>query len=506
MTTEIKSLHNYPLCDEVARANLTDLDERLSAVENGQESERTSYFDGGDLYDLLMPLEIESMKETDKRIQYTNPPRKQAYADHTIHYFDISTLKQNYDKLLVSCLVDGSWDGGICYYNPTTSAFTVATKPMQTRSEWLDLTAIPDGCYLATSCTDANYTTEKHKYFHKLWMNPNYVSKFEGLDESVTDKAVEMTISEEMMSADANYIYFVLDMDKYRDCMYRITISTSSSMRAWRTDSLTDKGTIILNAYPNDTFYAWTYPERYLVIRFAIRNYSNFANVNFTMGWINPEVARMQKQRKYFGPRLMGHNADTRTQLINACVWADIVDIDVCKTLDDKYVCIHDTSINGHVIAETNLEDLELTYNQMSADDAYSILKRYGTICFHNYRNATALEQADEDERAYNIVGDHAIWGENLTGNADHPLRGHLGKFWVTTTASAHSDTLVGFGAIPSKMIGSPSGDVTKYDINVVYSISTLTAWDLIPTDGSCAYVWINSDPANALNAPLTSE
>lgn len=460
-----------------------------------ETAQRSTYHESGDMYDLLAPLEVASMTKAGYRIQMTTPPRAQAYADHTIHYFDVSSVV--YDKILVSC-ISATWDGSFCYFNPTDSTYTKLWQKGANSSDWIDLSSIPSGCYLCMSCIDANYTAGGYKYLASLWVNPEYSPKFEGLDESITSKAVELIPNADMGAQDYNRPYFVVDMSKYKDCLVRLatTAPVERTVRFYRTDSLTERGTAI--SYNVGDFLAWVFPEKYLVFGFAAYDYSVFDNFDIMLGWVNPEVARVNKLKHYFGPDLAAHNADTRENLVHACVYADLVDLDVCRTLDGYYVCIHDTSINGHTIAETNLEDLELTYNQQEITDALELLKKYGSYCYINFRETTIEQQAELMERIYNTLGRSCVYSDTLI-DTNSPLYGHAKKFFVWRANAQTLDTLVAAGADPNKVyIGNPTGDYTVYDcIHTGY----YTALADVPTDGSIACGYISSEPCTVLNA-----
>lgn len=462
---------------------------------SGETAQRSTYHESGDMYDLLAPLEVESMAKANYRLRNLNPPTEQAYADHTIHYYDMSSF--DYDTILVSC-ASATWDGLFGYYNPSDSSYTrLWQKTTAGQSDFINLSSIPSGCYLCMSCADENYSSGGYKYVASLWVNPEYSPKFEGLDESITSKAVELTVNGSYGAEDNNRPYFAIDMSQYKDCLVRFatTASVRCTVRVYRTNSLTERGTGI--SYNIGDFLAWVFPEKYLAFGFVTSDYSIFDNFDIMFGWVNPEVARVNKLKHYFGADLGAHNADTRENLVHACVYADIVDLDVCRTLDGYYVCIHDTSINGHTIAETNLADLGLTYNQQEITDALELLKQYGSYCYINFRETTIEQQAELMERIYNTLGRSCVYGTLLTDSGS-PLNGHAKKFFVWGANAQTLDTLVSSGADASKVyIGSATGNYTVYDcIHTGY----YTALAEVPTDGSVACGFISSEPRIVLN------
>lgn len=463
-----------------------------------ETAQRSTYHESGDMYDLLAPLEVVSMAKAGYRIQMTTPPRAQAYADHTIHYFDVPSV--GYDKILVSCR-SATWDGSFCYFNPADNTYTKLWQKGADSADWIDLSSIPSGCYLCMSCIDANYTAGGYKYLASLWVSPEYIAKYEGLDESISSKAVELIPNADMGAQDSNRPYFAIDMSKYKDCLVRLatTAAVGCTVRLNRTNSLTDRGTQISNAYNIGDYLAWVYPEKYLVIAFATVNYSIFDNFDIMLGWVDPEVARVNKLKHYWGPDLAAHNADTRDNLVHACVYADLVDLDVCRTLDGYYVCIHGTEINGHTIAETNLEDLELTYNQQEITDALELLKRYGSYCYINFRETTAEQQATLMERVFNTLGRACLYGEMLLDTTS-PLYGHCSKFYVWRATQETVQSYVDAGADINKIycMGATNGNYTEYDYIRSASYTELAS---VPKDGSIACGFISSEPLTVLNA-----
>ena len=459
---------------------------------------RSKYHESGDMYDLLTSIEIVSMKKTDKRIKMSTPPVEQNYAGWSIHYFDVSSLE--YDKMLVGC-ISSNWNG-FCYYNPSNSTYTLLWQKGANSADWIDLSSIPEGCYFCMSSEDIYYTTGYYKYLVSLWISPEYIPKYEGLDESISDRAVKLIPNADMGAEDQNRPYVAIDMTKYKDCVVRLatTASPSCTVRLFRTNELTTRGTIISNDYNSSlgNLFPWIYEEKYLVICFVTTNYSVFNNFDILFGWVNPEVARANKQKRFWGPDLAAHNADLRSDLICACVYADLVDIDVCRTLDGHYVCIHGTEINGHIIAETNLEDLGLTYDQMEITQAIELLKRYGSYCYLNIREATIAQQAELMNRVYNLIGRACVLSTLVTDTTS-PIYGHAKKFYVWT-AGGSATTPINAGADPSKVYadGATNGDYTEYDYIRAYSYSSLAE---VPVDGSIAMAFISASPKTVLNA-----
>jgi hypothetical protein len=465
---------------------------------SGETAQRSTYHESGDMYDLLSPLEVVSMAKADYRIQNATPPRAQAYAYHTIHYFDVSSV--GYDKILVSCTF-ATWDGSFCYFNPADNTYTILWHKGANSADWIDLSSIPSGCYLCMSCIDANYTAGGYKYLASLWVSPEYTAKYEGLDESISSKAVELIPNASYGAVDNNRPYFAIDMSKYKDCLVRLatTAAVGCTVRLYRTNSLTDIGTQISNSYNIGDFLAWVFPEKYLVFGFVTSDYSIFDNFDIMLGWVNPEVARVNKLKHYWGPDLGAHNADTRENIVHACVYADLVDLDVCRTLDGYYVCIHGTEINGHTIAETNLEDLELTYNQQEITDALELLKRYGSYCYINYRETTIEQQAALAERIYNVLGRSCVYSTTLI-DTNSPLYGHAKKFYIWRANQQSMAAFVQAGADTTKVYTSDAsdGDYTEYDYIRTAGYTYLSE---VPTDGSIACGFISSEPRTVLNA-----
>jgi len=464
---------------------------------SGETAQRSTYHESGDMYNLLAPLEVVSMAKAGYRIKSSTPPVEQTYADHTIHYYDMSSF--SYDTILVSC-VSATWDGLFGYYNPSDSSYTrLWQKTAAGQSDYINLSSVPSGCYFCMSCADENYSSGSYKYVASLWVNPEYIPKFEGLDESITSKTIELTVNASYGAVDNNRPYFAIDMSKYKDCLVRFatTAPVERTVRFYRTDSLTERGTEI--SYNVGDFLAWVFPEKYLVFGFVAYDYSIFDNFDIMLGWVNPEVARVNKLKHYWGPDLGAHNADTRENLVHACVYADLVDLDVCRTLDGYYVCIHGTEINGHTIAETNLADLGLTYNQQEITDALELLKRYGSYCYINYRETTIEQQAALAERIYNVLGRSCVYSTTLI-DTNSPLYGHAKKFYIWRANQQSMAAFVQAGADTTKVYTSDAsdGDYTEYDYIRTAGYTYLSE---VPTDGSVACGFISSDPRTVLNA-----
>lgn len=459
---------------------------------------RNTYHDSGDMYDLLAPLEVVSMKKTGKRIKYSSPPVEQNYTGWSIHYFDLSSLKN--DSILVGCIA-ANWSSGFCYYNPSNSTYTALWKNGAGASDWINLSLIPDGCYFCMTCEDTYYTTGYYKYLASLWISPEYIPKYEGLDESISDRAVQLVPNADMGALDGNRPCVVIDMTKYKDYVVRLatTAPPSCTVRLYRTNELTTRGTSISNSYNSSlgNLFPWTYEEKYLVICFVTTNYSVFDNFDILFGWVNPEVARVNKQKRFWGPNLAAHNADSRSSLICACVYADLVDIDVCRTLDGHYVCAHDTTINGHTIAETNLEDLGLTHEQMEITESLEFLKQYGSFCYINFRETTVEQAAALMERIYNVLGRACIYSTFLIDQTS-PIYGHAKKFYIWRANQQTMADIVQAGADPSKvyMFGASSGDYTEYD----YIRTGSYTMSEVPKDGTVACAFISADPLTAIN------
>jgi len=496
MITELKSLMGYPICDEVARNNISGIAERVNALEEGTVQEITTYHDCGDIYDLLAPLEIQSMRKTGYRVQLTSPPRAQVYANHTIYYFDVSSL--NYDEPLFVKQLTATWDGSFCAYDPADSSYTLLWV---NGTRYLDLTLVPNGCYLCMSCTDGNYSAGGYKYFSCLYINPTYTPKFDGLDESITSKPIKLTHNATMEARDANKLYLPIDLSKFENCLVRISLTGESppTMRAAYVDNLEDVPTIISTTFKNNQFIPWTYQAKYFVLIFTTTDYSVFENCDLTIGWINPEVAVKRKKQRYWGPKLFAHNSDTLNDLVSAIAFADAVDLDVCRTLDGHYVCIHGTSINGLDISTNNLEDLNLTNQQMEVDRALEILKKHEMSCFFDFRNTTAEQSAELCDHAYTVLGDAWVKGSIII-DTTNPLHGHAGKFHIWGVNNQNVDDYVSAGAKLEKITAkqtNPSTTYNKYDWNISAEVSSRAA---IPTDGSVAWCFVNKTPLEVLN------
>ena len=462
----------------------------------------TSYQESGDLYTLLIDAEVTSMAKSGYRI-YNNSGTyiAQSYANNTIHYFNPSLIE--YNHVLVRCL-KANWKN-FCYYDPTEGTYTlIKTLNQANAGGLLKFSNVPEGCYLAVSSPNKNWKIGEYKYLARLWINPNYTAKFKGLDESITDKPIPIELS----PIDYNgYPYFYIDLSSYENMVVRLLVNASvqTTLGYYASDTNTD--TSFTATYFNaGDFSPWIYGKKYLIFFFRTNDFVT-TPFNISFGWINPDVAIQQKQKRYFGTALAAHNCDTKDLLVPCCVWADIVDIDICGTADGYFVLIHGTSLNGHDIPNTNLEDMELTYNQMELTDALKIMQMYGTTCYTNLRNVTDEQHATIAERAYTILGRYVVVDGNALNNSSNPLNGHVSKFYCWKYANS-IDEIVAGGFHIDKVIAPPSATsetYTYHDWIPTGHITTLTSASDIPQNGDRALIFIENGMKNLLNGDLSS-
>lgn len=493
MTTELKSLMGYPICDEVARTIASDLGDRITALEEGSSSgtEPTVFQESGDLFTLLSDYELVDMKKAGYRINKSGDVYvEQAYANNSIHYFDISNLQ--IERLLIRCH-QASW-GNICYYNPSDETYTLIRSFIQGNAGGLLNLSIPSGCYLAFSSSNANYTTGKHSYLRRLWLNPSYTSKFDGLDETVKPIPVELANVDY-----SGYPYFYIDMEKYTNCMVRFVQNSGPTNVGWQaSDSIDNTDNVSVSAGFGN-FFPWVCKKKYLILFFRNNNFVDNP-INISMAWIDPKKAVEFKKKNYWGSRLMAHNADTMTELIHACVWSWLIDIDLCKTLDDYYVAMHGTTINNKSIPSTNLADLNLTYNQFEISDVIDILKTYDVFCFFNFRNTTPEQDAEVSQRLFNTLGRGGVYDASVANTAS-PLYGNCSKFYIIKDGVSLAN-IKNAGADMSKVIGSigqADTDFNKYSILNSTSV-TVTSKASLPAEGDYFVCQVYSGTTAVLN------
>lgn len=478
--SDIYSFYGNPVADKVAR-------KKLEYIENAQ----TTYEEKGDLYDLLRTAENTGMAKTGYRI---NATAEQVYANNTIHYFDPALIE--YERILIRCHT-ARWSE-ICYYNPNTEIYTSIMTLSGNSGRLLQLDAIPDECYLAISSPDTYWGANWYSYLGRVWTNPNYVSKFAGLDTPLSEHSIPLELAPIDYSG---YIYLYLDLGKYENCMVRIVKESgagTATVGFHAADTPSDNS-FQANGFSLGNFCPWIYGKRYLIMFFRTNDFVT-TDFDVSVGWIDPNLAIAQKKKRYFGTALAAHNCDTKSLLVPACVWADVVDIDICRTLDGYYVLMHGTTINGHTIAETNLADMELTYDQMELDDAISIMQMYGATCYTNTRETTAEQHADVAEKIYARLGKAVIYDTNATG-ADNPLNGHVKKFYCWKDGQT-IDTIVDCGFDISKVYAprdATSTNYTYHDWIPTGSINPSSASD-IPSDGSVAMCFISGNIDKVLN------
>lgn len=489
--SKINSLYGYEIADANAR-------ERLDALDGG--GPRTSWQESGDLYDLLKAAEIPSMALEGKRL-FNNDGTyiAQTYSNNTIRFFDKNLI--GYERLIIrnKTIVFSAF----CYYDPDDESYTLIKAPSGGNNSgmFLSLSGIPEGCYLCTSCANSNWTTGKSLWMGRIWINPNYTPKFPGLDESITDKPIPV----ELLAVDnSGYPYFCIDLERFADCVVRLQVNSgpNATMGTYYSDTPNGmSGSAGTFAYNN--FLPWVNQKKYLI--FFWRTNDVFTTpINISFGWIDPEVARTQKQRHYWGPDIAVHNADTMTELVHACVYADIVDIDLCRTLDGYYVGIHATSINGHTIAETNLADLDLTYDQFEFSRALEVLKKYGTYCVINFRQTTLEQQAELSNRIYNVLGRACVYEEGFV-NQNSPLYGHMNKFYAWKNEYTIADVIAAGAKIEKTYASVNATDetYTAYDWITTQVVNATSANDIIK-DGSCAVCLIYTGTTAILNGDLS--
>lgn len=470
------------------------------SLSSSETSERSTYEEKGDFFNLLEVAEDVSMAQANKRIYLSNgTPVAQNYANNTIHYYDPALFP--YDRVLVRRVTNG-WSV-FTYYNPSDGTYTMMSSDglvQANTSRLFRLDTIPSGCYLAVSSPNSNYTEGYYKYLGRIWINPNYVSKFEGLDESACSEPIPVDLAPIDYSG---YPYFYIDLSKYENMLVRMVRNSgmgSATAGFYYSDTIN-------NASKTATYFAfgefspWIYESKYLIFFFRSNDFVS-STFDITLGVIKPETAVQQKRKRYFGVELAAHNTDTKDLLVHACAWAGVVDIDICRTLDGFYVLQHGTTINGHTIAQTNLADMELTYNQLDLDKAIAIMQMYETTCYTNIRETTMAQHADVAEKIYAKLGKAYVYDTYAVTATDNPLHGHVSKFygWKDTCTI---EQMVEAGFAIDKIVAnknSSSENYSYHDWIPSGSLNNPTSASDIPSDGSIALCFVNNNIKNILN------
>ena len=477
-------------------AEINSLDERVATLESGGDD--VPYEERGDLYDLFVSAEVVEMRKTDYRMTYnasSGAIAEQSYAAGHPSIFYIDTQKLGYERLWIHAIAGNVWSV-LADYDPAESTYTLLTVlPNANTGKLVTFSTIPEGHYLAVSVSTANWKTGLLCYLGRVWIKPEYAPKHDGWDVPVSNEPIPCELYPVSMGYPAIYI----DMEKYRDRLVRLINSgTMYSTATYGIRAYTDlAGTSYVDAtsfFSIGNFSAWIYPGQYIVLFYRGKITEN--TLNLTMGYVPVENALKYKQQKKWGPKIAFHNVDTRNEMIFACAVGSIFDIDVCRTLDGKFVCIHNTTINGHTIAQTNLEDLELTYNQMEVTDAFKLMREYGVINFFNFREATPAQVLELVERAYNYLGDTIAYDSNITESGSE-LANHLDKYYTWLSGST-LDALIGLGARKGRIFAWISAlegtDYNVADIIVCKSVESGKTLSTFEWDGECAVLWVNSD------------
>ena len=477
-------------------AEITALDERVTAIESGNADD-VPYEERGDLYTLLVSAEVVEMQKTDYRLTYnatTGAVAEQYYtAGHPVtHYIDPSKL--GYERLWVHTIVANVWSV-LADYDPDENTYTfLSMLSNQNTGKLIDFSTIPEGHYLALTSNTANWKTGLLVYLGRVWIKPDYVSKHEGWDVPVSDEPIPC----ELYPVSMGYPAFYIDMEKYQDQLIRLVNSgtmatTSYGFKAY-TDLAGTSNVDISSLFSLGNFSAWIYPGRYLV--FFYRGVMTANTLNLTMGYVPPENARKAKEEGRWGAQFAFHNCDTMNELIFACAVGSILDIDVCRTLDGYFVCIHGTTINGHTIASTNLEDMELTYNQMEVTRALKVMRKYGTTCYFNFRETTSAQIAALLERSYNYLGKMLAYDGDITAS-DSELAGHAGKYYGWASSATIAQMIEG-GISPGKIYAPLSKlEDTPYNVGDIICVKSIASGETLSNfawDGECAVLWVNSD------------
>lgn len=481
---------------------INSLDERVTALEGGGDD---VYEDRGDVYTLLSSLEDVTMKKTDYRLNYnssTQAVTEQSYTSGhpAIHYIPKSALIEvNYPRLWIHRSASTEWSM-LADYDPEQGTYTalLSAMPAANNGKLVRFENIADGHYLAVSSPASIWKTGSYIYLARLYICPKYTAVHSGWDTDVCEDGKPITL--EMSPIDLQYPAFYIDMQKHGDCLVRL-VNSGTGTTTWNFIAMSDYmsyDSIISNNigsyFSMGDFSAWYYDARYLTFFFRTR--IDQVSIKLTMGYVPIENARKCKEVGKWGAQFALHNCDTPNELIFACSIGSILDIDVCRTLDGYFVCIHNTTINGHTIASTNLEDMELTYNQMEVTRALKVMRKYGVTCYFNFRETTSEQALGLTEKAYNYLGRAIVYDDQITGSGS-VLANHLDKYY--TWASGQSlDTLVNLGAKPGRIFANASHlegtSYTKADIIQVKGIASGETLSNYAWDGECAYLWIHND------------
>jgi hypothetical protein len=484
------------VAEKADEADVTALDTRVAALESGVTPE-VPYEERGDLYTLLVSAEVVEMQKTDYRLTYnatTGAVAEQYYtAGHPVtHYIDPSKL--GYERLWVHTIVANVWSV-LADYDPDENTYTfLSMLPNQNTGKLIDFGTIPEGHYLALTSNTANWKTGLLVYLGRVWIKPGYTPKHEGWDVPVSTEPIPC----ELYPVSMGYPAFYIDMEKYQDQLIRLVNSgtmatTSYGFKAY-TDLAGTSNVDISSLFSLGNFSAWIYPGRYLV--FFYRGVMTANTLNLTMGYVPPENARKAKEEGRWGAKFAFHNVDTPNELIFACAVGSILDIDVCRTLDGYFVCIHGTTINGHTIASTNLEDMELAYNQMEVTRALKVMRKYGTTCYFNFRETTSAQIAALLERSYNYLGKMLAYDGDITAS-DSELAGHAGKYYAWASSATIAQMIEG-GISPGKIYAPLSKlEDTPYNVGDIICVKSIASGETLSNfswDGECAVLWVNSD------------
>lgn len=476
---------------------ITALDDRVTALESGGDD--VPYEERGDLYDLLASAEVESMKKSNYRLYYnstTGTVTAQSYTSNqnAIHYINPALI--GYPRVWFHRVTTSEWSV-YADYDPDNDSYTlITTGPAASQGKLINFSTVPEGHYIAVSSPSAYWKTGYYIYLGRVWIKPEYTPKHDGWDVPVSDEPIPC----ELYPVSVSYPAFYIDMEKYQDRLVRIinsgTMVGTYGIRAY-TDlagtSYVDVGTA--GFFSVGDFSTWIYPGRYLVLFYRGKMTEN--TLNLTMGYVPVENARKCKEIGKWGAQFALHNTDTLNELIFACAVGSILDIDVCRTLDGKFVCIHSTTINGHTIAQTNLADLELTYNQMEVTDALKLMREYGVTCYFNFRETTPEQALDLTEKSYNYLGKAIVYDDTGILNANSVMAGHLNKYFVWCSSQT-LDAVIALGAKTGRIFAwATKLENTSYNVGDIIRVKSIASGETLSNfewDGECAYLWINSD------------
>lgn len=393
--SEFKSLYGYELCDALARERLDVIEDEL-----GFGIEYDTREDWGAF---LRSIELTEMRKTGIQLTYNTSTGVVTAANVTTGYnvyiFDPEKLP---DYALVK--VTGNlylWDGTNYTYFGAGSSTTAGNYGA------FDFTTIPSGSYLCYCAKLSNYNQLSGYYITHAIVNPEYVSALNGFDESITDKPIDLPLT--VINGKA---YLVMDVTNYKYCILRVlgnSIFGGTSYFAKDNENYISSGsTFLTNAF--DAVRSGNY---------LMLNVTGLmtAAPNIRIGIITPRKARLWKSEKRFmNAKHCAHNTDTKRALIMACAICEWVDIDITRTLDGNYVCLHGFEINGKDIGSYSLADLGLTGDQMDRDEALEIMRAYGSYCMHNFRYTDDFNlRLEATEKVYSMCGDAVIYPDFFT-------------------------------------------------------------------------------------------